>query len=76
MPETVFFQDGKMEFFTQMDRDCCLAFDLKIKLESSLVIRTKLNDIVKERRKDYEKYGKEAWLDERNKQVKMATLDK
>jgi hypothetical protein len=44
LPETVFFKEGKVEFITTMDKDCCLSFDLKIqKLTKNLTeVRTKL----------------------------------
>ncbi len=59
MPETVFFKDdGKLDFVTTMDRDCCLSIDTKVKLEN-LYVRTKLSEIVKERKKDCELYGKQ-----------------
>lgn len=42
MPETVFFkEDGKIDFLTTMDRDCCIAYDTKTKSES-LSVRKKL----------------------------------
>lgn len=54
MPETAFFKDdGKLDFVTAMDRDCCLSIDTKVKLEN-LYVRTKLSEIVKERKKDCE----------------------
>lgn len=42
-----------------MDREGCVNFDFKTKLDSFLSVRTKLGEIVKERRKDKEKFGKE-----------------
>lgn len=51
-----------------MDRDCCLAADTKTKLDSYLAVRTKLQEIVRERRKDTERYGKELFLADRQKQ--------
>jgi len=54
MPETVFFKDdGKLDFVTTMDRDCCISVDTKVKMDN-LSVRTKLSDIVKERKKDCE----------------------
>ena len=59
IPETVFFKDGKIEFLSSMDREGCVNFDFKTKLDSFLSVRTKLGEIVKDRRKDKEKFGKE-----------------
>lgn len=59
MPDTVFFKDGKVEFFSTMDRECCLNFELKTKLDSLLSVRTKIAEIVKDRKKDTEQFGKE-----------------
>lgn len=71
VPETVFFKDGKIDFFSQVDRDYCLSFDLKTKLDSYLAVRTKLLEIVKDRKKDTDKHGKEQGLIERNRQAKF-----
>jgi hypothetical protein len=52
IPETVFFREGKPEFFSITDKDQCMALDTKIKLESILAIRKKLSEITKDRWKD------------------------
>lgn len=41
---------------------------MKVKLDSQLAVRSKIGEIVKERRKDTEKYGKEISAAERAKQ--------
>jgi hypothetical protein len=40
---------------------------MKVKLDSQLAVRSKIGEIVKERRKDTEKYGKEISAAERAK---------
>lgn len=62
LPETVFFKDGKIDFMTSLDKDFCIQFETKVKLENNLAIRTKLSEAVKERRKDQDRYGKEYQL--------------
>ena len=52
VPETIFFKDGKIDFMTSLDKEFCLQFESKIKLENSLALRTKLSEAVKDRRKD------------------------
>jgi hypothetical protein len=32
LPETVFFKDGRIDYLTQIDKDLCLAYDIKTKL--------------------------------------------
>jgi hypothetical protein len=61
-PETVFFKDGKIDFMTCLDKDFCIQFETKAKLDSNLAIRTKLSEAVKERRKDQDRFGKEYQL--------------
>lgn len=58
MPETVFFKDGKIAFLTVMDRDCCLNIDSKIDLSNTIKVRDRLNEVVKERKKDTELHGR------------------
>ena len=41
-----------------MDRDCCVTIDTKTKMEN-LMVRTKLSDVVRERKKDCEIHGKQ-----------------
>jgi len=57
MPETLFFKDGRMLFLTTMDKDYCLSIDTKTKFEN-LDIRQKLAEVVRERRRDCEPYGR------------------
>lgn len=54
MPDTVFFKDGKVDFFTTTDREGYLNFEYKTKLDSLLNVRTKIAEIVKDRKKDTE----------------------
>ena len=50
MPETVFFKDdGKLNFVTSMDRECCLSVDTKVRMEY-LAVRYKLIESVRDRR--------------------------
>lgn len=65
VPETVFFkEDGKIDFLTTTDRDCCVSYDIKTKLEN-LHIRTKLAEVVKDRKKDTEMHGRQKAVQER-----------
>jgi hypothetical protein len=57
IPETVFIRDGRFDFLTMLDRDFCICYDTKTKLES-LAVRSKLMEMIKERRKDTEMYGR------------------
>jgi hypothetical protein len=54
----VFYSDGRIDFLTTMDKDFCLSQDTKLKLQN-LEVRKRLEDIVKERFKDTETFGKE-----------------
>lgn len=58
LPETVFFSDGRIDFLATMDKDFCLTQDTKLKLQN-LEVRTRLENIVKERFKDTETFGRE-----------------
>lgn len=65
IPETVFFQkDGKIDFLTMLDRDCCLAQDIKTKMEP-VMVRTKISDSVRERKKDSEMHGRQKAISQR-----------
>ena len=66
VPETAFFKEARVDFLTTMDRDGCLAIDTKAKIEDLLALRTKLSDLVRERRK--ESVGKEQMLKLRREQ--------
>lgn len=70
IPETVFFneKDGKIDFLTAMDRDCCLCYDTKTKLEH-LQVRTKLTEVVKERKKDTEMHGRQIAVNNRQNAI-------
>jgi hypothetical protein len=47
-----------------MDRDCCIAQDTKTKMEP-VMVRTKISDAVRERRKDYEMHGRQKAVTQR-----------
>lgn len=69
IPETVFFkEDGKIDFITMMDRDCCISYDTKTKLEP-LQVRTKLTEVVKERKKDTEMHGRQKAVSNRQNAI-------
>lgn len=61
-PETIFLKDGKIDFMTSLDKEFCIQYETKIKLENTLALRTKLSEAVRERRKDQERCGKEQQL--------------
>ena len=54
----MFIRDGRFDFLTMLDRDSCISYDTKTKLES-LHVREKLMDMMKERRKDIEMFGRQ-----------------
>ena len=66
-PETVFYSDCKIQFITNLDRDNCLCYDTKTKLQDK--IRINLQKILEERRKDCEVFGKETYLHNRVRKV-------
>lgn len=69
VPETVFFKDdGKIDFMTTVDRDFCIAYDTKTKLEN-LPVRKKLVEIGKERRNDFEMYSRQKAASEKLKKA-------
>ena len=41
MPETLLFKEGKISLFSIIDRDGCLSIDTKIKLDNTVLIRSK-----------------------------------
>lgn len=47
---------------TSLDKEFCLQFETKVKMENTLALRTKISDAVKDRRKDQERFGKEQQL--------------
>lgn len=57
MPETVFYSNGCVDFITSNDRERHLRYDTKTKLNNPDVCK-KIRDVVTERRKDNEVYGK------------------
>ena len=57
VPETVFYDEGRIEFMTASDRENCIAFDVKTKLVNQDVLK-KLKELVYERRKDTQLFGK------------------
>ena len=54
----MFFKDGKIDCLLTNDKQQCLAYDLKTKLEN-LEVRKKLQEIVKDRMRECEMFGKE-----------------
>lgn len=58
VPETVFFNEGRIEFMTASDKENCLAYDVKTKLVNQDVLK-KLKELVYERRKDTQFFGKQ-----------------
>lgn len=73
LPETVFYNDGRIDFVATIDKDCCLALDTKLKLQN-LEIRKKLEEIVKERLKDCEMHGKEQAVHRKQKTSSLACV--
>ena len=57
VPETVFYDEGRIEFMTASDRENCIALDVKTKLVNQDVLK-KLKELVYERRKDTQLFGK------------------
>jgi hypothetical protein len=68
MPETVFFKDGKLDFLTFTDRDSCINFDPKTKMEY-IAVRERLALCVKERRNDTEIHGKQKAINDKSRKV-------
>ena len=58
MPETLFFKEGKISFLSILDWDGCLSIDTKMKLDNTVLIRSKIQDAVRERKKDFEQDGR------------------
>jgi len=58
MPETVFFKDdSKIDFMTTLDREGCLAYDTKKKMNNNSML-SRMGDLRLDRQKDNEKYGR------------------
>ena len=51
MPDTVFFKEGKIDFVAQNDKEFCLSFDTKTKL-NLFEVRKSLIKVSKERKAD------------------------
>ena len=59
MPETVFFKGNQIDFVTMNDVNGSLAFDLKVNRTEMPQVRARLQDAVRLRRRDFQKFGKE-----------------
>ena len=64
--DTVFFENGQICLIAMNDRDVCMSIDTKHKL-TSLDIRKKIPETIKERRKETEPFGWHKLAEERNK---------
>jgi hypothetical protein len=59
IPETVFFnEDGRVDFLTTTDRDCCVAFALKTRMDSNSLYK-RIRETVLERKLDTDPFSKQ-----------------